>query len=224
LTATDLANSMATLNYDAGIPYSQAAGIYNLGPSNIAGKAPRFVVYAVRQGVLTACDFFANGGTDCTSAGSVEDPNVWTPVMDDVVALRAQYGWETSATPNGIIDAFCKSRLGAGGACPPADTGSPAPTKGAGLTPAQQACDWTRITAIRFAIVTRSGQYEKADVSPASIKLWPDSATAPTTTGPVYQVPDRHYRYRVFESSVALRSTIGISSGGGTSRRTSQCY
>lgn len=222
ITGVDLVNNQITLDYNAGIVYTGGAALYNLGPSNIAGKAPRLVVYAVRNGVLTACDFFANGGTDCTSAGSTGDPTVWTPVMENVVALQAQYGWETSATPDGVINAFCKTRLAAGGTCPAADTGSPAPaTVG---TAAQRACDWTRVVSIRFAVVTRGDQYEKTDVSPATLRLWPDSATVPLTTGPVYTVPDRHYRYRVFQSSVALRSSIALGSGGGTTRITSQCY
>lgn len=227
-TGLDLVNNTVTLDYDAGIAYGKGTSLYNLGPSNLApstlaARAPRFAVYAVRNGVLTVCDFFANGGTDCTNAGSVNDPNVWTPVMENVVALQAQYGWETTNPADGVTDAFCKTRLGAGAVCPGTDNGSPAPTAAGGLTAAQQACDWTRVTAVRFAIVTRSDQYEKTAVSPATIKLWPDSVVAPLTTGPVYAVPDRNYRYRVFQASVALRSTISIG-GDPTVRATSVCY
>lgn len=219
----NLATNTVTLDFNAGATYSQDAMLYNLGPSNVAGKAPRFAVYAVRNGVLTVCDFFANGGTDCTSAGGVNDPTIWTPVMDGVVALQAQYGWETSPIPDGAADAFCKTRLGAAGACPVSDTGTPTPANAA-LTAAQKACDWTRISAVRLAVVTRSGQYEKTSVSPATIKLWPDSAVAPTTTGPVFTVPSRNYRYRTFESTVSLRSVIGIGSGANVSRSSSVCY
>lgn len=222
VAGSDLTLNSVTLDFAAAGPiYTQDAVLYNLGPSNIAGKSPRFAVYAVRNGVLTMCDFFANGGTDCTAAGSTGDPTVWTPVMDGVVAIQAQYGWETTAIPDGVIDTFCKTRLGANAACPVADTGTPAPTRGGNASPA---CDWTRVVALRFALVTRSGHYEKTDVSPATIKLWSDSAVAPTSIGPTYTVPDRHYRYRVFQSTVALRSAIALGSGGGVSRTTSQCY
>jgi type IV pilus assembly protein PilW len=190
-----------TLDFNAGISYDASASAFSLG-----GNA-RIVVYAVRNGRLTACDFLVS---DCSDAGSLGDSTVWAPVANDVVALSAQYGWDTSATPDMVADAYCKSRLAPGNACPASDTGSPAAGNGS-LSQAQRACDWARIPVIRLAVVTRSGQYEKEEVSPASIKLWPDSATAPTTTGPIYTPPGadgRHFRYRVLHSQVALRNLI----------------
>jgi type IV pilus assembly protein PilW len=223
--AVDVAARTVTLDQAPVAGYSTRAALYNLGPSNLADRWPRFAVYAVRNGMLTVCNFFPTGaspnGNDCTAPGSVNNPNVWTPVADNVVALRAQYGWETSVPPVGVVDSYCRTRLGAGGVCPGADSGSPAPSTIG--TAAQKTCDWTRIGSVRFAVVVRSGQYEKTTVSPATLKLWPDSAVAPLTTGPVYTVPDQHYRYRVFESAVALRSTVGLG-GGRNSATTSQCY
>lgn len=180
--------------------YTTSAYAFNLGAS------PRLVVYAIRNGVLTLCDFTLS---DCTNAASTGDPTVWQPIVGNVVALVAQYGWDTSAPPDMVADAFCKTRLTAGGTCPSADTGTP----GAGnlsLTQAQRACDWSRIPAIRIALVSRSGQYEKTEVSSATLTLWPDSTTAPTTTGPIYTVADRHYRYKVVYSTIALRNVIWL--------------
>lgn len=184
----------------AAVAYTTSAHAFNLGVS------PRLVAYAVRNGALTLCDFMQ---ADCTAAGSVDDTSVWQPVVNGVVALIGQYGWDTSAPPDMVADVFCKTRLTAGGACPGGDTGSPA-AGNATLTQAQRACDWTRIPAIRIGLVMRSAQYEKEEVSPATLALWPDSATAPTTTGPVYTVPDRRYRYRVAYSTVALRNIIWL--------------
>jgi type IV pilus assembly protein PilW len=69
----------------------------------------------------------------------------------------------------------------------------------------------TRIKALRIAVVARSGLLEREEISPASLKLWPDSASAPTTTGPTYTIPSgeaRRYRYRVYTTIVPLRNVI----------------
>ncbi|MEW5781383.1 MAG: PilW family protein [Pseudomonadota bacterium] len=172
------------------------------------GAAPTFVVYAVRNGMLTRCDFAVS---NCAAAGATNNPAIWTPVANDVVALVAQYGVDASA-PNrdGVIDVFCKTRVPAGGACPVNDNGlSDSPGSDADQT--VRAEDWSRISAVRIAVVTRSGQAEKDPVSPATLKLWPDNASAadgPLTQGPVWNVPDQHYRYRVAYTTVALRNVI----------------
>lgn len=180
--------------------YTTSAYAFNLGAT------PRLVVYAVRNGALTLCDFTL---ADCSDATLANDTTVWQPVVNDVVALVAQYGWDTSSPPDMIADTFCKTRLTAGSTCPAADSGSP----GAGnssLTQTQRSCDWTRIPAIRVGLVMRSGQYEKTEVSPVTLELWPDSLVVPTTNGPIYTVPDRHYRYRVAYTTVALRNVIWL--------------
>jgi len=104
-------------------------------------------------------------------------------IYDGIVQLQAQYGRDTNN--DGIIDVF--------------DEFAPA-----------TAADWATIIAVRIGVVARSGLYEKTEVSPASIKLWDDSATAPTTVGPVWTLtPDeRHYRYKVFQTVVPVRNMI----------------
>jgi type IV pilus assembly protein PilW len=207
VTATNPTDSSMTLDYSAGVTYQQqSATAFGLG------RDPRIVVYAVRNGRLTVCNFLDN---NCSDAGSTGDDNVWVPVASDVVALVAQYGWDTTGTPDKAADVYCKSRLTpTDAACPAGDDGSPAPGN-AGLTALQRACDWTRVMSIRIAVVTRSGQYDKEEVSPATIKLWPDSAVAPSTEGPEYPTADRHYRYRVATTTVALRNIIWMKAVGG---------
>ncbi|MBI4998113.1 MAG: PilW family protein [Rhodocyclales bacterium] len=200
VTATNAVDSSVTLDFGAGVNYTlQSARAYSLG------RAPRFVAYAVRNGSLTVCDFLAN---DCGDAGSANDGDVWVPVASDVVAVVAQYGWDTTAIPDKAVDSYCKGRLTpAAAACPAGDDGSPA-AGNSGLAQGLRACDWNRVLAIRVAVVSRSGQYEKDEVSPATIKLWQDSAAVPATTGPEYTPDDRHYRYRVANTTVALRNLL----------------
>ncbi|MGH8648765.1 MAG: PilW family protein, partial [Burkholderiales bacterium] len=70
--------------------------------------------------------------------------------------------------------------------------------------------EWAAVLAIRIAVVARSGLYEKDEVSPATIRLWEDSATSPTTTGPVWTLTsdERHYRYKVFQTVIPLRNML----------------
>jgi type IV pilus assembly protein PilW len=105
------------------------------------------------------------------------------PIYDNVVQLQAQYGKDL--TNDGIVDVFDET------------------------TPVNSA-EWAAVLAIRIAVVARSGLYEKDEVSPATIRLWEDSANPPTTTGPVWTLtPDeRHYRYKVFQTVVPLRNMI----------------
>jgi len=106
-----------------------------------------------------------------------------TTVYDGIVQLQAQYGRDTNN--DGIIDVFDE------------------------FVPAT-AADWETILAVRIGIVSRSGLYEKTEVGPATIKLWPDSAVAPTTVGPVWTLTsdERHYRYKVFQTVVPIRNMI----------------
>ena len=106
-----------------------------------------------------------------------------TTIYDGIVQLQAQYGRDTNA--DGVIDVFDE------------------------FVPAT-AADWATILAVRIGVVSRSGLYEKTEVSPATIKLWDDSAVAPTTTGPVWTLTadERHYRYKVFQTVVPIRNMI----------------
>jgi len=109
--------------------------------------------------------------------------NAVTTIYDGIVQLQAQYGRDTNA--DGIIDVFDE------------------------FVPAT-AADWTTILAVRIGVVSRSALYEKTEVSPATIKLWEDSALAPTTIGPVWTLTadERHYRYKVFRTVVPIRNMI----------------
>jgi hypothetical protein len=62
-----------------------------------------------------------------------------------------------------------------------------------------------QIRAVRIAIVARSAQLEKDDVSPASLTLFSDLAGATVTIG--LSASERKYRYKVFETTIALRNT-----------------
>lgn len=174
-----------------GVAYTFNGRIFNLG------QAPTYNIYTV-----------GDPGAD-DIPGTPDDVNnnqlmvrqmlsapstARTTLYDGIVQLQAQYGQDTSVPPDGIIDVFHEC-------VPPTNPGC-APT-----LPAQ----WASILAVRIAVVARSGLYEKAEVTPVGpIKLWADSAVAPTTTGPVWtpNADERHYRYKVFQTVVPLRNMI----------------
>ena len=194
------------------------------------GAEPTFNVYRVINNTLSVCNMrIAN----CASTAAAN----WVPVMENVVYLKAQYGLDTN--DDGVVDTF-DSRI-----CRDNDVYTPydpatnvhdnfgdawtasSDSNSDGLhdtwsngTPSSY--DWSRVLAVRIAIVVRSVQYEKTEVTAATLPLWadPDSSTkvgacdgtgAVTTAAPAsprYTVPDRHYRYRIFETIVPLRNVI----------------
>jgi type IV pilus assembly protein PilW len=120
--------------------------------------------------------------------------NVTTEVMDGVVNLQARYGTDGSdGTPaDGLI----------------ADTEwqTAAPT------------DWSKLLAVRVALLTRSQQFEKDYVASAVPSWWVgdftmfniDGTTGAAPTAALTNSPNdwRGYRYRVYEKIIPLRNII----------------
>jgi type IV pilus assembly protein PilW len=108
-------------------------------------------------------------------------------IAEQIVMLQAWYCKDTSATLDGTIDACDQI----------------APTN---------AADWRRVIAVRFALVARSPSREIAEVSDATLTLWPDMdlPSGTTVTGPTMTLTteQRHYRYRVYGTMVPIRNMI----------------
>jgi type IV pilus assembly protein PilW len=137
-------------------------------------------------------------------------------VAEGVVHLRAQYGVDDGAA-------------GAGGAV--AGDGIISPAEWTSAAPA----NWSQVLAVRFALLARSGQYEKpvvikgaTTVVTTAVPFWANDpgvtartlndgdghkftmlnvdGTADSTPGDANDW--RNYRYRVYESTVAMRNMI----------------
>lgn len=189
--STNPIQNEVNLGSPIGSAYSNASRLYNLGSS------PRFVAYAVRDGNLTVCDMITN---DCSTGP--DDPTIWSPVVNDISAIVAHRGVDTTEdmpAPDGFVDRYCADY--SGNTCGGATT--------------MTACDHARSPSIRFAVVTRSPERARENVSPVTLTLWPDSTLSPLTTGPVWNVPDRTYRYRIATTTLALRNIqlMGAQSG-----------
>ena len=118
-------------------------------------------------------------------------------VADGVINLKAQYGYD--ANGNGQIDAATEWL-----AAPPAPV------------------DWTRVLAIRVAVLVRSRQFElNGDTTATGAAAV--TANAPTWAGGTFLMTNldgtttnvagdpnnwRHYRYRVYERVIPLRNMI----------------
>lgn len=120
------------------------------------------------------------------------DCNNTTPIVEQIVDLQAQYG---------IVDA-----------------GSQQITHWCDATATSLCGDWSnptsadiaRVRALRIAVVARSIQYEKDEVSPSSLTLWGDVNPANDDAAPVFALDSaqRHYRYKVFSTIVPIRNLI----------------
>lgn len=105
--------------------------------------------------------------------------NNTTPIVSQIVNMQAQYGVAPAGSQvvNQWVDAT-------------------------GTWAAPSAADVARIKAVRLAVVARSPQYEKDEVSPATLTLWDNGPTVSLGTD------DRHYRYKIYETVIPLRNVI----------------
>lgn len=150
------------------------------------GQSYRALGYAVRNGNLTTCDY-TNTAVNCATAGN------WNAISSNIVSLRAQYGRDTTApTMDSFVDSY--------------DQATPDPV----ATP-NTVCGWSRIQALRLALVARGAQMEKDDVTSVA-PIWdgsvannPAGSTAATInlTG---NADWKKYRYKVFQTVVPLRN------------------
>ena len=188
------------------IRYNKAGGL--AAPDNVLyttngklfsiGGRPANNVYMLSNGQLMQQQRLFGDATAASASG--------TPIYDGFVQLQAQYGKDTN--DDGIVEVFN-------------DT-----------TPATTA-DWKQVLAIRIAVVARSSQYERdrvycADnsnpcsenpppVNRPAYLVWPSWAGGTFTMSNVDGTADsspgdtndwRHYRYKVFQTTVPLRNML----------------
>lgn len=142
------------------------------------GRTPRVQAYAVRGGNLTVCDLLVN---DCGNTARLNDETVWVPVAGGIVSLRAQYGRDTSGPPmDAVPDVYDQTAPG-------------------------NACAWARVAAVRLALVVRSDQYEKTEVTTAA-PSWNGGTDLPIDLSA--ETDWRHYRYKIFQTTVPIRNIV----------------
>lgn len=114
-------------------------------------------------------------------------PAATTPIVSDIVSIKAQYGVSAVADNNQITEWVS--------ATAPWDAPSIA--------------DRNRIKAVHIAVVARNGLYEKEVVTAAAPVIWADVGAS---AAPVIDLSGdanwQHYRYRVYETIIPLRNMI----------------
>lgn len=180
LTLATVAAAVAPPNLT--VPASGAVDgstLFNLGAN------PRILAYAVRAGNLTVCDYLAaNCGAACTATDGTCNAN-WVPIVNNIAALRAQYGHASTATSG--VDSW--------------DQVTPQQP-----SPANQevlACRWARTTAVRIVVVARNSQVDRDQVTQQA-PTWVGSATAAINLSA--RTNWQNYRYRTFETVIPIRN------------------
>lgn len=174
--------------------------LYNpANPSNVFTNAPEYSIgdVVVNMGSFAQQYFFIPNNAGCNRSLVVGgatalinynscDPVNNVPLVDQIVFMAAQYGISPAGSTqvNEWRSANNFNIL--------ADPKTTVP----------------RVRAIRLAIVARSTQFEKEEVSPAAITLW--EAGLPGDAPPVFNIDadGRHYRYKVYSTIVPIRNVI----------------
>ena len=114
-------------------------------------------------------------------------------LVDDIVDLQAEYGWDGSAALEpSIVDNWSSA--------PPVDPADPTKIR------------WERILAVRVGLLARSPNFEKPGTAGGPCEA---TTAAPTWAGGALTVPGgvpSCYKHRVFETVVPLRNMIWRSS------------
>lgn len=108
------------------------------------------------------------------------DKNNWTRIAEGIVSLRAQYGH--SGDWSNTLDIAATDQEGI-------------------------ACAWSRVNALRLAIVSRNGEWSREEIT-TQAPTWSGSGEA-DGSAPINlsRLPNwKHYRYQVYEATIPLRN------------------
>lgn len=176
---------------------SQASGsvVYNLG------QAPVIRAYAIRNGVLTMCDYTVK---NCGSSSYVTtlDSTVWVPIASNIVSLRAQYGRDTtSGTMTGVVNQWDQAN-------PLLETDTNAATASPSIN-----CARARMLAVRMVLVGRSAAYDKKLEAAGGLgnPSWTGAASSPVELSQSLDSSTngwKGYRYKAIETTIPLRNMI----------------
>ena len=205
LTGGIYANAYTDNGTPASVPvYNNTAGtsVGSIGRAYVLGPRPQRRIWQIRDDNRRTLAFINDlgSGTGVTSAADTHAD--FTDIADNVVSLKAQYGFAGVET----------------GATPPCAASTP-PTWS--VTAPTANCMWGFVWAIRVGLLARSDQFEKTVVTP-TVPTWAGSTSAlphpfvmtnldGTAEGTVPTDPTqdwRHYRYRVFESIIPLKNIM----------------
>ncbi len=169
-------SGLATLTHT---PASGAVGVdYRAGTAALVNLGPANSLGRVRYSVDVTTRALRTQ-QQLPTAGPVN------PVLGDIVNLKAQYGLDTDG--DGIVETWQQATGGVWSAA---------------NLPAQPLATLRQIQSVRIAVVARSPQYEKQQVTMGPLLLLDGTISIALTAD------QQHYRYRVLETIVPLRNAL----------------
>ena len=173
---------IATLNHTlTATPGNNNAATYNAATASLVNLG---------QGERLARTLYSVDTANTTLRTQSQLPVVLpaTPVVSNVVNLKAQFGLDTDN--DGDVDTWQSA------------TGN---WSSANL-PLQLPTTWQQIRAVRVAIVTRSEKYETDTVTSGPLGMF--CSPAPCAVSMTLNADQQHYRYKVLETIVPLRNAV----------------
>jgi type IV pilus assembly protein PilW len=127
-----------------------------------------------------------------------KDGDTIVPIADGVVEMRALYGVDTDAIPNGTLDSWIDPKAGSGYTVADLSDGS-----------AAAQLKLRRIVAVRMGLILRASLQERDAVSPTGtvLTLFNDLGTALKQTRAL-STSERNFRFRTLEFTVPLRNSM----------------
>ena len=139
--------------------------------------------YLINLGRLENISYSISNNTLLASALDTNDgATKATPMYADIVNLQAQYGLDNGASGgtanDGKVDEFTE-------------------------TSPSSAATWRQLLAVRIALLSRSPQWEKTEITTAA-PSWQGGEFTMSNVGDDW----RHYRYKVFQTTIPLRNML----------------
>lgn len=173
--------------------YAAGDKVVNLGYSPAAGNTLSSYRGFMYRRYLVANNYLVVADQSQLPVSTAYTAANTTPLVDQIVGIQAQYG--IAATGSQTVTQWVE------------------PT-GIWAASALTAANISRIKAVRVAVVSRSQQLEKPDpslpgghVSPATLTLW-TTLNPGDDPAPVFNVPDRDYRYKVFTTIAPMKNVV----------------
>jgi type IV pilus assembly protein PilW len=185
------------------VSFNHAQGSYTpqVGPARLAVYNP-----AATNGALSAGSFFVLGPNPTLNTWSIRDGRVLSyrglfaaagidvDVAEGIIDMQAQYGYDNAIPMTGTVGQWLEPDA------------LPAPT------------DWTRVVAVRIALLARSQQFETLPVTtvapvffngPGERSFVMRDVNGGADSNPANDPNNwRHYRYRVYEKVIPLRNPM----------------
>lgn len=169
--------------------YSSDAVVMPIG-NVVAGNPPSFILIGVGDhNTLFAYDLLQTAGADANP-----NPNLQA-LADGVFELHALYGVDTN--DDGRVDTWTD----------PGDAGSDYRLDALMDGSREAARRVAQIKALRVALILRTSLSERDEVAPESLTMFGDLGAAVSYTRELSS-EERHFRYRVVESTIPLRNLM----------------